>query len=390
MAGGIATRWRILSGEDEWEGLLDPLDIDLRHYIIHYGERAGAVAVVYEPKSKNYRLPRYLKEHLFSKVGLQSGNPYKYEVKEYLYAAIHLPLSIGKSNFLGFVAVTTDEGAKVLGRRDVLISWRGTQLEHEWLVDDDIDLVSASDILGSNNGLDPLVHQGWLSYYTNKDIFSPHNQLRSCRDQVLAALKSILEEYKDEEISITVTGHSMGAAMATLNATDIVCNGHNKPTDQLDKLIPVTAIVFASPRLGDEGFEKVFSGLENLHVLHVTNDQDIVPKLPYLDGKYVHVGKELRIDSLKSPYVKVFPESDEAGKLGSLHDLEVYLHGVAGTQGIKSNDFKLEVNRDLALVNKYIDLLKDEHKVVGSWWTEKNKSMIQMDDGSWVLDDGES
>ncbi|KAM5572964.1 hypothetical protein ABKV19_012818 [Rosa sericea] len=361
MAGGIATKWKVLSGEDDWKDLLEPLDIDLRHYIIHCGERAGAVAVVHEPKSKNYRLPRYLKEHLFSKVGLQSGNPYKYAVKEYLYAAIHLPSSIGKSNFVGFVAVTTDEGARVLGRRDVLISWRGTQLEHEWVVDDDTALVSASDILGSNNGLDPLVHHGWLSYYTNKDILSPHNKLRSCRDQVLDALKKVLEEYKDEKISITVTGHSMGAAMATLNATDIVCNGHNKLTDQPDKLIPVTAIVFASPRLGDKGFEKVFSGLENLHVLRVTNDQDIVPTLP-LNGEYVPVGKELRIDSLKSSYLK----------------------------GTESDDFKLEVNRDLALVNKYIDLLKDEHKVVGSWWTEKNKSMIQMDDGSWVLDDGES
>ncbi|PRQ18232.1 putative carboxylic ester hydrolase [Rosa chinensis] len=388
MAGGIATKWKVLSGEDDWKDLLDPPHIDLRHYIIHCGERAGAVAVVHEPKSKNYRLPRYLKEHLFSKMGLQSGNPYKYVVKEYLYATIPL-LSIGKSNFLGFVAVTTDEGAKVLGRRDVLISWRGTQLEHEYLVDADTALVSASDILGSNNGLDPLVHQGWLSYYTHKDILSPHNKLHSCRDQVLAALKSVIEEYKDEKISITVTGHSMGAAIATLNATDIVCNGHNKPTDQSDKLIPVTAIVFASPRLGDEGFEKVFSGLENLHVLRVTNDQDIVPKLP-LDSKYVHVGKALIIDSLKSTYLKVIPESDKVRRLSSLHDLEVYLHGVAGTQGTESNDFKLEVNRDLALVNKYIDLLKDEHKVVGSWWTEKNKSMSQMDDGSWVLDDGES
>jgi hypothetical protein len=181
--GSIATRWRVLSGEGEWEGLLDPLDIDLRRYIIHYGERAGAIEVVKEPQSKNYRLPRYAKGHLFSKMGLENGNPYKYVVKKYLYAAIHLPSSIGKSNFLGFVAVTTDEGAKVLGRRDVLISWRATMLAHEWLIDAGILLVSASEILGEEN--DPMVHQGWISYYTNTDDQSPHNQLTSCRDQVL-------------------------------------------------------------------------------------------------------------------------------------------------------------------------------------------------------------
>ncbi|KAK9927645.1 hypothetical protein M0R45_024821 [Rubus argutus] len=340
MAGGIATRWRDLSGEGEWEGLLDPLDIDLRRYIIHYGERAGAIEVVKEPKSKNYRLPRYARGHLFSKMGLENGNPYKYAVKKYLYAAIHLPSSIGKSNFLGFVAVTTDEGAKVLGRRDVLISWRGTQLVHEWDVDNDIPLVSASDILGEENV--PMVHHGWLSYYTTKDLLSSQNRFDSCRDQVLAALKEVLDEYKGEEISITVTGHSMGAAMATLNATDIVRNQHNTLADQPNKVIPVTAIVFASPRLGNEGFEKVFSGLKNLHVLRVTNDQDLVPKLPY--GAYDHVGKELRIDTLKSPYLKVIPEKNVEERLGSFHDLQVYLHGVAGTQGIESDDFKLEAS----------------------------------------------
>lgn len=383
----IATRWRDLSGAGDWEGLLDPLDIDLRPYIIHYGERAG-VALVTEPKSKNYGLPRYAKGHLFSKIGLENGNPYKYVVKKYLYATIQgNDYPTGKSYVLGMVSVTTDEGARVLGRKDVLISWRGTQLKHEVAVDLDCVLVSASDILGKEN--DPMVHHGWLSYYTDTDDQSPHNQLTSARDQALAALKEVLDEYKGEEISITITGHSMGSALATLNATDIVFNGHNALTDQPDKLIPVTAFVFASPRLGNEGFKKVFSGLKNLHVLRVTNEKDPVPNLPpnlplpiplpLLE--YGHVGKELRIDTRKSPYLKDEPNG--------WHDIEVYLHGVAGTQGIKSNDFKLEVKRDLSLVNKAKDYLKDEYNVVGGWWTEKNKAMIQMDDGSWVLDDRE-
>lgn len=206
--------------------------------------------------------------------------------------------------------------------------------------------------------------------------------------QAVAALKEILDEYKDEEISITITGHSMGAAMAILNAADIVHNGYNKLACQPNKLIPVTAIVFACPRLGNKGFENVFSGLENLHVLRITNDQDIVPNLPDLED-YAHVGKELRIDTLKSPFLKVIPDTLVTERIGNLHNLEVYLHGVAGTQGVKSSGFKMEVDRDLALVNKHIDGLKDEHNVVAQWWTEKNKSMIQKDDGSWVLDDHE-
>ena len=178
----FATNWRDLSGEKEWVGLLDPLDINLRRYIIHYGERAGSISsVVTEKKSKNYGLPRYAKANLFRQVGLENGNPYKYVVKNYFYAA-HVKLSPKKSSFVGFVAVTTDEGAKLLGRRDVLISWRGTLLKHEWLVDVKFNLASASQILGEQN--DPKVHSGWFSYYTDVDPGSSHNQVTSSRDQV--------------------------------------------------------------------------------------------------------------------------------------------------------------------------------------------------------------
>ncbi|KAL6279656.1 hypothetical protein ACE6H2_016537 [Prunus campanulata] len=378
----FAEKWRVLSGENEWEGLLDPLNIDLRRYIIHYGQRAAAIsdAFIDRPKfSENLGLSRYAKKNLFSKVGLEIGNPYKYAVKKYCYAATNL--ANGKSFWLAFVAVSTDEGSKVLGRRDILISWRGTKSGTEEVdLDLQAHLVSASDILGKDHN--PKVHLGWHGYYTDVDATSPHNKTASVRDQVLDAVRELVDQYEDEEISITITGHSMGAAIAILNATDIAYNGYNKPTNnQSNKVGLVTAIVFASPRIGDPGFQDVVLGLKNLHVLRVSNDQDPVPKLPIVPFEnYVHVGQELIIDTLKSPYLKKPNDT--------VHELEVYLHGVAGTQG-KNNDFKLEVNRDLALVNKTLDGLKDELNVLPKWMTERNYSMAQREDGSWVLDDHE-
>ncbi|GFZ07090.1 alpha/beta-Hydrolases superfamily protein [Actinidia rufa] len=329
----LAKRWRLLSGEENWKGLLDPLDIDLRRYIIHYGEMAQATydTFISEKVSKYAGSSRYAKKNLFSGVDIELGNPFKYRVTKYLYATSSIPLpeafivkSLSReawskeSNWMGYVAVATDEGKMALGRRDIVIAWRGTIQALEWANDLEFVLVSGKKILGEEH--DPKVHQGWYSIYTSYDPRSPFNK-SSARDQVLGEIKRLVEQYKNEDISITVAGHSLGAAIATLNAVDIVSNGINKLADQPNKACP------------------------------------------------------------KSKYLKL-------GDLMSWHNLEAYMHGVAGTQGSKGG-FKLEVHRDIALVNKAMDGLNDKYDVPSSWWVEKNKGMVQQEDGSWKLMDHE-
>lgn len=129
----IAKSWREFSGQNHWKGLLDPLDIDLRRYIIHYGEMAEATYDAFDSDetSKYAGRSRYGKRGFFSKVGLENGNPFQYEVTKFLYAASEIDFLILKdveeSNWIGYVAVATDEGKAVLGRRDIVIAWRGTE-----------------------------------------------------------------------------------------------------------------------------------------------------------------------------------------------------------------------------------------------------------------------
>uniref|UniRef100_A0ACD5TDD2 Uncharacterized protein n=1 Tax=Avena sativa TaxID=4498 RepID=A0ACD5TDD2_AVESA len=386
LSTGAAARWKELHGERRWDGILQPqLDLDLRRTVIWYGEMAQAAydAFNHEKLSPHAGLSRFGRRRFFERVMLP-GHAAAYRVTRFLYATSSAPEVRGaafvasrrgrrckRSNWIGYVAVATDEGKAALGRRDVVVAWRGTVEALEWV--DDLEFVMAQPrgLLGDAAGADAMVHHGWLSIYTSTDPASSHNK-DSARDQVLAEVRKLVDAYKEEEVSITMTGHSLGAALATLSAFDVAENGYNG-------MFPVTAFAFASPRVGGAGFRKRFDAAGALRVLRVRNTRDIVPRYPAL--LYHDVGAELAIDTGASPYLRA------PGDERVWHNLESYLHGVAGVQA--GGRFELAVERDVALVNKSYDALRDEHGVPAGWWVPWNKGMVRGDDGRWRLMDCE-
>ncbi|KAI7731580.1 hypothetical protein M8C21_011423 [Ambrosia artemisiifolia] len=395
-------RYDELHGSNNWSGLLDPLDLDLRNLIIGYGDLASAAERAFnnDADSLYNGYSHYGKSSFFKEVMLPWADS-KYQVTSFIYATAYggIPdLSRSgtefETNWMGYIAVSNDEYSKFIGRREICIVWRGTNRNFEWIEDVlGVDPVPVDPILQDSNNLkDPAnVMGGWLSLYITSD---PNSEFipSSARMQLFGSIKELHEKYKNERVSITCVGHSLGACLAVVSAFDIA---YSVPANT-----NVTAFIFASPQVGNQAFKEKMEELPNLKVLSVKNESDFITKWPskilkQVNDKweimptkwleYVDVGVELMIDTKKSPYLK-----DEGGIKGwfhpfVFHNLQGMLHALSGWNG-KNGEFDWGiVKRSLGWVNMSNDYLKKEYKIPANWWGEKNKGMVINEHGNWVL-----
>lgn len=398
--------WTEIQGEKNWENLLDPINSHLRREIIRYGEMAQACydAFDFDPHSKYCGTCKYEGAQFFQRLGMADRG---YTLTRFLYATsnINLPNFFQKStissiwsqhaNWMGYVAVATDEAEiRRLGRRDIIIAWRGTVTYLEWLHD-------LKDILQPAHFRDDpsiKIESGFFELYTSKEKTCKYCSF-SAREQVLAELRRIIHRYRGEKLSITITGHSLGAALALLSAYDIAEVKLNVIDDgqEVINVIPITVFSFSGPRVGNLKFKERCDDL-GVKVLRVVNIHDKVPTVPgiitnekfryqkYLEDKisfpwsYAHVGVELALDHTKSPFLK------KTKDIRCAHNLEAHLHLLDGYHG-KDKGFSLVTDRDIALINKSCDFLREEYAVPPYWWQDEHKGMVRTSDGRWGLPD---
>jgi predicted lipase len=105
-----------------------------------------------------------------------------------------------------------------------------------------------------------------------------HTGFKNALQEVWHDLENYISDLQNNGRTIWVTGHSLGAALATL-AADRYGNIQGLYT-------------FGSPRVGDRDFEEGF----NLNAYRFVNNSDIVTKVPPA-GMYRHVGELRFIDS---------------------------------------------------------------------------------------------
>ncbi|KAL5728432.1 hypothetical protein ACHQM5_001517 [Ranunculus cassubicifolius] len=360
----LAARWREYHGSNDWKNLLDPLDDDLRREVVKYGEFVQSSYQAFQSNpstgsSEDDDLPPLSPEHV-------SVNDKSYKVTKSLYATsgISLPGWIDdfspdlswltqRSSWVGFVAVCDDprEIAR-MGRRDIVISLRGTSTCLEWAENVRDLLVS---IPGENRNGQPKVECGFWSLYKTAGSIP---DMPSLSESIVQEVRRLMKLYKGENLSISITGHSLGAALAVLAADELsTCETH---------VPPIAVYSFGGPRVGNRGFANRITK-NGVKVLRVVNSQDVVTRVPgmfvnetldekfrtskasgllqLLDDKvpwsYTHVGSELRVDSKMSPYL------ESNADMACCHDLEAYLHLVDGF--IASNcPFRANAKRSLA------------------------------------------
>jgi hypothetical protein len=94
--------------------------------------------------------------------------------------------------------------------------------------------------------------------------------------------------FKSAVNSLTVCGHSLGGALATLLALDVAAN-----TPFTDP----TVYTYASPRTGDPLFVSTYNQVVP-HTFRIANRLDLVPKLP-LPPLYEHVLRGYELNPIK-------------------------------------------------------------------------------------------
>ncbi|KAE8678011.1 Phospholipase A1-Ibeta2 [Hibiscus syriacus] len=389
----LGSRWREYHGCNDWSGLLDPLDENLRREVVRYGE---FVQAAYHGFHSNPTMPTE-QAPLPRHVALPDRS---YKVAKSLYATssagfpkwVHdvapdLGWMTQRSSWIGFVAVCDDRREiQRMGRRDIVIALRGTSTCLEWAENFRAQLVPLPQSIEK-------VECGFLSLHSTRGAHVP-----SLAESVVKEVQRLIQIYTGETLSITITGHSLGSALSLLVADEISSCAPNVP--------PIAVFSFGGPRVGNKGFVQRLSR-KNVKVLRIVNNQDLITKVPGLfigEGTkqpqdqreerrnkgfrrvfdmvicennpwaYAHVGTELKVDTKMSPYLK--PDAD----IACCHDLEAYLHLVDGF--LSSNcPFRSNAKRSLVkLVNEQKSNVKQlyTHKALSLKVERDNRLSIPM------------
>ncbi|KAJ4463335.1 alpha/beta-hydrolase [Lentinula edodes] len=116
------------------------------------------------------------------------------------------------------------------------------------------------------------------------------NTFKQTASDVLAEVQKALVEYKSK--SVLITGHSLGATIATLDAVML--------HEQLDSSVKITVVVFGLPRMGNQDWANYVDSTIGPGYHRVTDRLDPVVNLPPRLLHYHHPSGEIHIEDVNT------------------------------------------------------------------------------------------
>lgn len=174
-----------------------------------------------------------------------------------------------------------------------IISFRGSSTSVDWIHDFKAQQIPFPYV--SNVGA---THKGFTEIYC------------TLRESVFEAIQQL-----SENKPLFITGHSLGGALATLAAMDIMCNSHIRN---------VIVYTFASPRVGDPQFVKQYNYIVPTH-WRIQNKHDIVPHMPTLVYYSTHTEQNYFYLHVKGEVLRQFKQSSVSAN----HLLQSYFQDLA-------------------------------------------------------------
>jgi hypothetical protein len=271
--------------------------------------------------------------------GVCSGNTSGFEVTKLLWNLVH-----DTRGYVGFHPI----------EKFILISFEGTDKSSlkNWITDLEISKVDYDypNVPGAK------VHSGF------------YNAFLGIKDQLMDEYSRLVNMYP--EYPVYVTGHSLGASLASLSA--LYLQETYKPNSLL------FLYTFGSPRVGNIEFSEYFYELIP-NSFRVVNDRDVIPHLPLRAMNFHHVPQEIFIE--ESGDVKICDKTGEDPSCSdgivfpwSVKDHGCYFHMTLGgrTCSGEESEFCLEKEYEVESFKE-----KDENENNYKLEIEENGKMVE-------------
>src|SRR6266702_64455 len=196
---------------------------------------------------------------------------------------------------------------------NVVVAMRGTRGIHEWLNDCRYFAVPCPFLPNAGSTED-----GFTEVYMSLRVGPKHDSPR-LRDALAAMIFPLPLK------SLTLCGHSLGAALTTLLALDLAAN--TRHTD-------LSLYTFASPRTGDSRFAEVFNRLVP-RTYRIAYRSDLVTEIP---PNFMRRGPEYR--PVEATAI-LEPNQEIGHHIFCTHHLTTYVYLMAALAGLSGEEYAL-------------------------------------------------